>query len=692
MNDQGNYNILLEVQCLFLQTQSSMEEIMDKNKKFEVVSEFKLAGDQPRAVEFLTKGIENGVRDQVLLGVTGSGKTFSMAHIIARTQRTTIIMAPNKTLAAQIYSEMKEFFPHNAVEYFVSYYDYYQPEAYIAKRDLYIEKDSSINEQIDLMRHSATRSVLERKDVIIVCSVSCIYGIGSPELYSSMVVKLSKGMKKTREDLITDLVRLQYERNEIDFSRGHFRVRGDFVDLFPSHSAEIGWKIEFFGDEIISITEFDSLTGKKILNMNNITIYANSHYVTPRPTIDSAIKQIKIDLKERLAYFYEHKKLVEEQRLRQRTEFDLEMMVETGSCKGIENYSRYLTGKPAGAPPPTLFEYLPHDALLFIDESHVSVPQVRGMYNGDLARKSSLVEHGFRLPAALDNRPLKFEEWDEMRPQTIFVSATPGKIELELAKHNYVEQIIRPTGLIDPVCEIRPTENQIDDLVNEIKKVIAKGQRILVTTLTKKMAEKISEYLAEINIKVTYLHSEVNTLERMDIIRDLRKGDIDVLVGINLLREGLDIPECALVAILDADKEGFLRSETALIQTIGRVARNVDGRAILYADNITGSIERAISETNRRRTVQLEYNQAHGITPQSVKKSLNSALHSPYEYDSPLVELGEDAAEDWASADALTKEIKALKKKMLKHAENLEFEKASEIRDKIAKLEKLLLE
>jgi len=665
---------------------------MHENKKFEIVSEFKLAGDQPRAVEFLTNGIEKGVRDQVLLGVTGSGKTFSMAHIIARTQRTTIIMAPNKTLAAQIYSEMKEFFPHNAVEYFVSYYDYYQPEAYIAKRDLYIEKDSSINEQIDLMRHSATRSLLERKDVIIVCSVSCIYGIGSPELYSSMVVKLSKGMKKTREDLIADLVRLQYERNEIDFSRGHFRVRGDFVDLFPSHSAEIGWKIEFFGDEVVGITEFDSLTGEKRLNMPHVTIYANSHYVTPRPTIDSAIKQIKIDLKERLEYFYQHHKLVEEQRLRQRTEFDLEMMVETGSCKGIENYSRYLTGKNAGDPPPTLFEYLPHDALLFIDESHVSVPQVRGMYNGDLARKSSLVEHGFRLPAALDNRPMKFEEWDAMRPQTIFVSATPGKIELELAKDNYVEQIIRPTGLIDPVCEIRPTENQIDDLVNEIKKVIAKGQRILVTTLTKKMAEKISEYLSEINIKVTYLHSEVNTLERMDTIRDLRKGDIDVLVGINLLREGLDIPECALVAILDADKEGFLRSETALIQTIGRVARNVEGRAILYADKITGSIERAISETNRRRGVQLEYNAAHGITPQSIKKSLNSALHSAYEYDSPLVELAEDSAEDWNSIDALTKEIKSLKKKMLKHAENLEFEKASEIRDRIAKLEKLLLE
>lgn len=656
-----------------------------------VVSEYKLSGDQPKAVEELSKGLQEGEKDQVLLGVTGSGKTFSMAHIIEKINRPTLIMAHNKTLAAQLYSEMKEFFPNNAVEYFVSYYDYYQPEAYIPRTDVYIEKDSSINEQIDLMRHSATRSLLERRDVIIVASVSCIYGLGSPELYSSMVIRLKKGTRIDRNKLMKLLVELQYERNDIDFSRGHFRVRGDSVDVFPSHYSDRGWKIELFGDEIDRISEFDSLTGEKIANLEEAVIYANSHFVIPQPTLDQAIKQIKSDLKDRLKYFTDHNQLLEEQRLRQRTEYDIEMMVETGACKGIENYSRYLSGRKPGDPPPTLFEYLPPDALLFIDESHVTVPQIRAMYNGDRARKSTLVEYGFRLPSALDNRPLKFEEWENMRPQTIFVSATPGPWELNKTSGAIVEQIIRPTGLIDPVCEIKPATNQVENLIGEIKKVVDKKRRVLVTTLTKKMAEGLTDYLAEIGIKVTYLHSEINTLERTEIIQDLRKGEVDVLVGINLLREGLDIPECSLVAIMDADKEGFLRSETSLIQTIGRAARNVDGKVILYADNITNSIEKAVGETERRRKLQMEYNKTHNITPQSIKKSLGNLLHSAYEQDRKLVELHEDQ-EEFLDEKQIKKHIDRLTKEMIAHAKNLEFEKAANLRDKIHKLEKQLLE
>lgn len=655
------------------------------NSEFKIKSPWPLAGDQPRAVQELVSGLNQNKRDQVLLGVTGSGKTFSMAHIIQQTGRTALIMAHNKTLAAQIYGEMKEFFPENSVEYFVSYYDYYQPEAYIPRTDVFIEKDSSINEQIDLMRHSATRSLLERKDVIIVSSVSCIYGIGSPELYYSMVIRVHKGMKMKREDLVKALINLQYERNDIDFTRGHFRVRGDVVDIFPAHYADKGWKIEFFGDEIEKITEFESVTGHKLAALDKAVIYASSHYVTPKEIVNKAISQIKNELKERLEELYTQKRLVEAQRLQQRTEYDIEMLVETGSCKGIENYTRFLNGAEPGKPPPTLFRYLPKDALLFIDESHVTVPQVHGMYNGDRARKTTLVEYGFRLPSALDNRPLKFEEWDEMRPQTIFVSATPANYEVGLTHGEVVEQIIRPTGLIDPICEVRPASNQVDDLLHEVRKCIAQKYRVLVTTLTKKMAEELTKYFQELGIKVSYLHSEVQTMERIEIISDLRHGNIDVLVGINLLREGLDVPECALVAILDADKEGFLRSATALIQTIGRAARNVDGKVILYADVMTESMKKALSETERRRNIQLEYNKEHNITPTSIRKSLNSIFASVYEKDSPVLSLNDDHEE--LSPEKTDKLIKQMKKQMLIHASNLEFEKAAKIRDEINKIE-----
>jgi excinuclease ABC subunit B len=650
---------------------------------FELKSDFKPAGDQPKAIEQLVKGINENEKDQVLLGVTGSGKTFTMANIIQQTQRPALIMAHNKTLAAQLYSEMKEFFPNNAVEYFVSYYDYYQPEAYIAKTDTYIEKDSSINEQIDLMRHSATRAMLERQDVIVVASVSCIYGIGSPELYYQMIIPLKAGDKVNQNELTKKLIELAYERNDINFVRGTFRVRGDRVDIFPSHYENRAWRLSFFGNDLEEISEFDPLTGETISKLPEVTIYANSHYVTPRPTLLQAVQDIKVELKERLPFLHYAGKFVEEQRLEQRTMFDLEMIHEAGSCKGIENYSRYLSGRKAGEPPPTLFEYLPKNALLFIDESHVTTPQVGAMYKGDQSRKNNLVEHGFRLPSARDNRPLKFEEWDTMRPQTVFVSATPGKFELERTDGVFVEQLIRPTGLIDPPCIIRPVETQVDDLIKECKAVAKQGYRILVTALTKRMAEDLSEYLSEAGLKVTYMHSDVQTLERIEILSDLRKGVYDVLVGVNLLREGLDIPECGLVAIMDADKEGFLRSDTSLIQTIGRAARNVDGRVILYADKMTGSMERALGETDRRRNIQIAYNEAHGITPTSIKKALAKSM-SPENQEKKTKEVklyGKD----------LDKKIEDLKKEMLHAAADLEFEKAADLRDELRKLEHRLL-
>lgn len=652
-----------------------------KAQPFKISSPFKPAGDQPKAIDALVNGINENVHDQVLLGVTGSGKTFTMAHVIERTQKPAIIMAHNKTLAAQLYAEMKEFFPNNAVEYFVSYYDYYQPEAYVAKKDLYIEKDSSINEQIDLLRHSATRSMLERRDVIVVASVSCIYGIGSPELYYNMTIPIKKGMEFNVADFMRQLVELSYERNDINFVRGTFRVRGDTIDLFPAHLESRAWRLSFFGDELEDITEIDSLTGEKISKLSEVTIFANSHYVTPRHTMLQAAENIKKELKERLDFFHTVGKHLEAQRLEQRTMFDLEMIQEAGSCKGIENYSRYLSGRGAGEPPPTLFEYLPKDALLFIDESHVSVSQVGAMYKGDRSRKENLVEYGFRLPSAMDNRPLKFEEWDNMRPQTIFVSATPAQFELDQAGGVFVEQVIRPTGLTDPPCIIRPVDTQIDDLMAECRKVIGQGYRVLVTTLTKRMAEDLSEYFQESGLRVTYLHSDVQTLERIEIIQDLRRGVTDILVGVNLLREGLDIPECGLVAILDADKEGFLRSETSLIQTIGRAARNVDGRVILYADKITGSLERALLETNRRRDIQIAYNLEHGITATSVKKNISESLKRKEE------ETEKSGKAPKLQGKELEKYIDNLRKEMLKAASDLEFERATELRDEIHKLE-----
>ncbi len=661
----------------------------NKPQKLRITSDFQPAGDQPTAIAALVGGLKKKEKDQVLLGVTGSGKTFTMAHIIEKTQRPALILAPNKTLAAQLYGEMKSFFPENAVEYFVSYYDYYQPEAYIPKSDTYIEKDSSINEQIDLLRHSATRALLERRDVIVVASVSCIYGLGSPELYLQMVVPLKKGDRISISSLVKKLVEIQYERNDIDFHRGTFRLRGDSLDIFPSHYQDRAWRLSFFGDDVENIYEFDPLTGEKTDEMEEITVFANSHYVTPRPTMLQAIELIKEELKDRLKFFEKSGKLLEAQRLEQRTQFDLEMIVETGVCKGIENYSRYLSGRNAGEPPPTLFEYLPKDALLFIDESHVGVPQINGMYNGDRARKTTLVEHGFRLPSALDNRPLKFEEWEKMRPQTIYVSATPGPWELKQTSGEIVEQLIRPTGLIDPPCVVKPAETQVDDLLAECNEVVKKGGRVLVTTLTKRMAEDLTQYMQEAGLKVAYMHSDIETLERIEIIQNLRKGEFDILVGINLLREGLDIPECMLMAILDADKEGFLRSETSLIQTIGRAARNVDSKVILYADKITGSMQRAMAETDRRRKLQQEYNEKYGITPESIKKKISEVLDSVYEQDHVTVKVDDEIKH--LDEKALKKHLDKLHKEMLKFAADLEFEKAAKLRDEIKKLEQMKL-
>lgn len=656
--------------------------------KFKIHSPFAPSGDQPQAIKELCEGINRGEASQVLLGVTGSGKTFTMAKIIEQTQRPALIMAPNKILAAQLYSEMKEFFPENHVEYFVSYYDYYQPEAYIPKTDTYIEKDSALNEQIDRMRNAATRSILESRDVIIVASVSCIYGLGDVESYSAMTFPLTVGDSVDIKDVCRHLAELQYERNQQNFIRSSFRVNGDVLDIFPAHYEDRAWRISFFGDEIESIHEFDSLTGKKTASLNSVTIYPANHYVTPRPAISQAIVHIKEELADTIEDFKSKGKLLEAQRIEQRTRFDLEMLETTGSCKGIENYSRHLTGRKAGDPPPTLFEYLPPDALVFIDESHISVPQIGGMYKGDYSRKHTLAEFGFRLSSCVDNRPLKFAEWDHMRGQTIFVSATPGDWELEQSKGVFVEQVIRPTGLSDPLCIVRPVEDQIDDLMHECRKTAEKGERVLVTTLTKKMAEDLTEYLNENGIKVRYLHSDIDTLERIEIIRDLRLGVFDVLVGINLLREGLDIPECSLVAILDADKEGFLRSTRSLIQTIGRAARNAEGRVILYADKMTDSLKAALDETSRRRDKQIKYNIEHGITPQTIKKKISNALEEMTKGD--YVEVAKDTP-NVKDIQNIDKKIKDLTKAMKEAAANLEFEQAMVYRDEIKKLEEMYL-
>jgi len=659
--------------------------------KFKLVSEFNPAGDQPEAIKSLVNGINKNEKSQVLLGVTGSGKTFAMAKIIEKTQKPALVLAPNKTLAAQLYGEFKDFFPENAVEYFVSYYDYYQPEAYVPKTDTYIEKDSSINEHIDRLRHSATRSLLERDDVIIVCSVSCIYGIGSVETYSNMTLFVSKDDELSREQILRKLVNLQYERNDTNFTRGTFRVRGDSIEIWPAHLEDRIWRISLWGEVVENIGEYDPLVGKKTRDLDHIKLYANSHYVTPRPTLQQAAKEIKKDLQKRLKELEESNKLLEMQRLEQRTNFDLEMMEVTGICSGIENYSRYLTGRKPGEPPPTLFEYLPENALIFVDESHVSVPQLGGMYRGDFNRKSTLSEYGFRLPSCIDNRPLKFEEWNAMRPLSVFVSATPGPWELNETEGSFVEQIIRPTGLMDPKCIVRPATNQVDDLIFECNQVSKKGQRVLVTVLTKKMAEDLTEYMNEQNIKVRYLHSDIDTLERIAILRDLRSGLFDVLVGINLLREGLDIPECSLVAILDADKEGFLRSETSLIQTIGRAARNIDGKVILYADKMTGSIERALNETERRREIQKSYNEKNGISPRSIKKNIKDILSSVYAKDHISIETPEFFDDDILMGNNLESHLKELNQKMIRFAEDLDFENATKIRDEIRRLEETSL-
>ena len=660
---------------------------MIKNK-FKIESPFEPSGDQPSAIKELCEGIERGDRSQVLLGVTGSGKTFTMAKIIEQTQRPAMIMAPNKILAAQLYSEMKEFFPNNHVEYFVSYYDYYQPEAYVPKTDTYIEKDSALNEQIDRMRNAATRDILECNDVIIIASVSCIYGLGDVDSYSAMTIPLKIGDEIEIKDICKRLTELQYERNQQNFVRSTFRVNGDVLDIFPAHYEDKGWRISFFGDEIESISEFDSLTGHKLQDLEEVTIYPANHYVTPRPALAHAMQGIREELKETIEKFNQNNQFLEAQRIEQRTRFDLEMLETTGHCKGIENYSRYLTGRKAGSPPPTLFEYLPPNAILFVDESHISIPQIGGMFKGDFNRKSTLAQYGFRLPSCVDNRPLKFDEWDKMRGQSIFVSATPGDWELEQSKGTFVEQVIRPTGLADPMCEVRPIENQIDDLMNECRKTTAKGERVLVTTLTKKMAEDLTEYLHDNGIKVRYLHSDIDTLERIEIIRDLRKGVFDVLVGINLLREGLDIPECSLVAILDADKEGFLRSTRSLIQTIGRAARNAEGRVILYADKMTGSMKEALEETARRREKQLAYNKEHGITQKKIKKAISNALSEMTESDY-LDDSKTTNKQEISDIKNIEKKLKEYTKKMKEAAANLEFEEAVIYRDKIKELEKL---
>ncbi len=659
---------------------------LEGGKKFKIKSDFKPAGDQPGAIKKLVNGANKDQFNQVLLGVTGSGKTFTMAKVIEATNRPALILAPNKTLAAQLYGEMKTFFPDNAVEYFVSYYDYYTPEAYVPRSDTYIEKEASINEQIDRMRHSATRSLLERDDVLIVASVSCIYGLGSVEAYSKMTLTLQKNYDYNREEIIKSLVALQYKRNDQNFYRGTFRARGEYLEIFPSHLEDRAWRLCLFGDKLEQIEEFDPLTGDKVRELSLVKVYANSHYITPKPTIEQAVINIKKELEVTLKKHRAENKLLEAQRLEERTKFDLEMIEATGSCAGIENYSRFLSGRKPGEPPPTLFEYFPDNTLIFVDECHVTVPQLNGMYKGDRSRKSTLAEYGFRLPSCMDNRPLKFEEWDLMRTQTVFVSATPGPWELEQTKGKFIDQVIRPTGLIDPPVEIRPAKNQVDDLMHECKRVIENNHRVLVTTLTKKMAEDLTEYLHENGVKVRYLHSDIDTLERIEIMRDLRMGVFDVLVGINLLREGLDIPECALVGILDADKEGFLRSETSLIQTIGRAARNVDGKVILYADKETKSIKKAIAETDRRRKIQLDYNKKHKIDAKSVKKEISDILESVYEKDYVKISEGSNIGGN------LKKHLKGLDKKMKEAASNLEFEEAAKIRDEIRKLESTELE
>ncbi|MDB5667345.1 MAG: uvrB [Alphaproteobacteria bacterium] len=661
-------------------------EKAEGGKAFKLVSEYEPAGDQPAAIAELVDQLRQDEKTQVLLGVTGSGKTFTMAKVIEQLQRPALVLAPNKILAAQLYGEFQSFFPDNAVEFFVSYYDYYQPEAYVPRSDTYIEKESSVNEAIDRMRHSATRSLLERDDVIIVASVSCIYGIGSVETYSAMVFSLKKGMTVDQREIIRKLVALQYKRNDQGFARGNFRVRGDSLELFPSHYEDTAWRIAFFGDEIEEIVEFDPLTGKKIASLDSVKVYANSHYVTPGPTLKQAMEAIRHELSERLKELEAEGKLLEHQRLEQRTNFDLEMIAATGSCAGIENYSRFLTGRLPGEPPPTLFEYLPDNALLFVDESHQTVPQIGAMARGDHRRKITLAEYGFRLPSCIDNRPLRFNEWDLMRPQTVAVSATPGPWEMEQTSGVFVEQVIRPTGLIDPPVEIKPVEEQVQDLIQEAKATAAKGYRTLVTTLTKRMAEDLTEYLHEAGLRVRYMHSDVETLERIELIRDLRLGVYDVLVGINLLREGLDIPECGLVAILDADKEGFLRSETSLIQTIGRAARNVEGKVILYADRITGSMERALNETNRRRERQEAYNLEHGITPQTIKRNISDILADVSNRDSVMVDTGDEDAPHLVGHN-LRAYIEDLEARMRKAAADLEFETAARLRDEIRKLE-----
>ena len=676
-------------QDLITDIQSKNPKISGKlegGRKFKIKSDFKPAGDQPEAIKNLVKGAKKNQFNQVLLGVTGSGKTFTMAKVIEETNRPALILAPNKTLAAQLYGEMKGFFPDNAVEYFVSYYDYYTPEAYVPRSDTYIEKEASINEQIDRMRHSATRSLLERDDVLIVASVSCIYGLGSVEAYSKMTLTLQKNYDYNREHIIKSLVALQYKRNDQNFYRGTFRARGEYLEIFPSHLEDRAWRLSLFGDKLEKIEEFDPLTGDQVRELNLIKVYANSHYITPKPTIEQAVINIKKELEITLKKHKEQNKLLEAQRLEDRTKFDLEMIEATGSCAGIENYSRFLSGRKPGEPPPTLFEYFPDNTLIFVDECHVTVPQLNGMFKGDRSRKSTLAEYGFRLPSCMDNRPLKFEEWDMMRTQTVFVSATPGPWELEQTKGKFIDQVIRPTGLIDPPVEIKPAKNQVDDLMHECLKTIEKNYRVLVTTLTKKMAEDLTEYLHENGIKVRYLHSDIDTLERIEIMRDLRLGVFDVLVGINLLREGLDIPECALVGILDADKEGFLRSETSLIQTIGRAARNLDGKVILYADKETKSIKKAIKETERRRNIQLDYNKKNKISATTIKKEISDVLESVYEKDYVKIGTGANVGGN------LKKHIKALNKKMKESATNLEFEEAAKIRDEIRKLESTELE